>query len=224
MQKMLAGVFALMLAIGSAAGLAAAEGSVPGAAAPAPAGLQAATATRVIDGDTVVLESGERVRLLGIDAPERGEAGAAAATAQLWAFLQEAERHARGRFPDPAQGHPGEAVGDGAPPAEGLRAPLWLRFEGRRRDRYRRLLAYLIRADGACLNAALVRRGVVRVLRRYPFQGMEEFLRLEAEAQAERVGLWRDAEPSPQPRRSAAGSRLLARGQPSRRSVPAALK
>lgn len=28
---------------------------------------------RVIDGDTLVLENGERVRLLGIDTPERGE-------------------------------------------------------------------------------------------------------------------------------------------------------
>lgn len=32
-----------------------------------------ATVTRVIDGDTVVLANGERVRLLGIDTPERGE-------------------------------------------------------------------------------------------------------------------------------------------------------
>lgn len=224
MQKVLAAVFALMLAIGSTVGLAAAEGSAPGAAAPALTGLQAATVTRVIDGDTVVLESGERVRLLGIDAPERGETGAAAATAQLRAFVQEAEHHAPDRFPDSAQGHPEEGVRDGTLRAGELRAPLWLRFEGRRRDRYRRLLAYLIRADGVCLNAALVRRGVVRVLRRYPFQGMEEFLRLEGAAQAERVGLWRDAEPSPQPRRSAAGSRLPARSQRSPRSVPAALK
>ncbi len=28
---------------------------------------------KVIDGDTIVIESGERVRLLGIDAPEKGE-------------------------------------------------------------------------------------------------------------------------------------------------------
>lgn len=31
------------------------------------------TVTRVIDGDTFVLENGERVRLIGIDTPERGE-------------------------------------------------------------------------------------------------------------------------------------------------------
>ena len=32
-----------------------------------------ATVARVIDGDTIVLETGERVRLLGIDTPERDE-------------------------------------------------------------------------------------------------------------------------------------------------------
>lgn len=34
----------------------------------------------VIDGDTIVLEGGERVRLLGIDTPERGECFAAEAS------------------------------------------------------------------------------------------------------------------------------------------------
>ena len=36
--------------------------------------------SRVIDGDTIVLASGERVRLIGLDAPEIGEPGADEAT------------------------------------------------------------------------------------------------------------------------------------------------
>ena len=53
------------------------------AAAPAPiaAGLTEAVVERVIDGDTIVLVGGERVRFIGIDAPEIGEPGAAEATA-----------------------------------------------------------------------------------------------------------------------------------------------
>jgi micrococcal nuclease len=50
---------------------------------PAPANnppLTEAFVTRVIDGDTIVLSSGERVRLIGIDAPEIGEPGADEAT------------------------------------------------------------------------------------------------------------------------------------------------
>lgn len=35
--------------------------------------FEEATIVRVIDGDTVVLDNGERVRLLGIDTPERGQ-------------------------------------------------------------------------------------------------------------------------------------------------------
>ena len=40
----------------------------------------------VIDGDTLDLDNGERVRLAGIDAPERGDCGADAATATLTAL------------------------------------------------------------------------------------------------------------------------------------------
>ena len=47
------------------------------------AGCGGERVARVIDGDTLVLDSGERVRLLGIDAPERGEPGADAATSAL---------------------------------------------------------------------------------------------------------------------------------------------
>ena len=35
--------------------------------------IEKETVARVIDGDTFVLENGERVRLIGIDTPERGE-------------------------------------------------------------------------------------------------------------------------------------------------------
>lgn len=42
--------------------------------------LTSATVQRVIDGDTFVLTNGERVRFIGIDAPEIGEPGAATAT------------------------------------------------------------------------------------------------------------------------------------------------
>ncbi|MCL2381233.1 MAG: thermonuclease family protein [Treponema sp.] len=43
-------------------------------------GLTQATVLRVIDGDTIELAGGERVRFIGIDAPETGEPGADEAT------------------------------------------------------------------------------------------------------------------------------------------------
>ena len=39
-----------------------------------------AVVTQVVDGDTVVIDSGERVRLIGVDTPERGTCGYHAAT------------------------------------------------------------------------------------------------------------------------------------------------
>lgn len=42
--------------------------------------LTVATVQRVIDGDTIVLTTGERVRFIGVDAPEIGEPGADEAT------------------------------------------------------------------------------------------------------------------------------------------------
>lgn len=43
--------------------------------------LTEARVTRVVDGDTIVLYTGERVRLIGVDAPEVGDPGGAEATA-----------------------------------------------------------------------------------------------------------------------------------------------
>ena len=43
--------------------------------------LTPATVTRIIDGDTIELSTGERVRFIGVDTPERGEPGADEATA-----------------------------------------------------------------------------------------------------------------------------------------------
>jgi len=43
-------------------------------------GFEIAIVERIVDGDTILLANGERVRLIGIDAPEIGEPGAIEAT------------------------------------------------------------------------------------------------------------------------------------------------
>lgn len=40
-----------------------------------PATVEAVKVTRVIDGDTIELENNQKVRLLGVDTPERGQCG-----------------------------------------------------------------------------------------------------------------------------------------------------
>jgi len=61
----------------------------------------------VIDGDTIELENGQRVRLIGIDTPERGKPGADAATQfvkgkvegkEVWLESDGADKDNFGRF------------------------------------------------------------------------------------------------------------------------------
>ena len=123
-----------------------------------------ALVARVIDGDTLVLDSGERVRLLLVDTPEitngkhdcYGEE-AAAFTASLVA------------------GRTVELTYDEAACA----------------DRYGRTLAY-VDARGVEVNAALVTRGYACLLFIAPGgeARREDFARDEAEARTERRGMW----------------------------------
>jgi micrococcal nuclease len=95
-----------------------------------PAEQRAAVVERIVDGDTLVVRGGARVRLVQIDAPEAGgECYAAASTREL-------ARLAR----------PGTLVVLDADP----------RLD--RVDRYGRLLRY-VRSGGRNLNVELVRRG-----------------------------------------------------------------
>jgi len=89
-----------------------------------------ATVERIVDGDTLVVRGGQRVRLVQIDSPEAGgECYAEAATREL------------GRLARP-----------------GLRIALELDPRLDRVDRYGRLLRY-VHADGTNVNVELVRRG-----------------------------------------------------------------
>ena len=54
--------------------------TIDSTANPATGAITEAVVERVIDGDTIVLQTGERVRFIGIDAPEIGDPGADEAT------------------------------------------------------------------------------------------------------------------------------------------------
>jgi micrococcal nuclease len=119
----------------------------------------------VFDGDTVLLESGERVRYLGIDAPEVA--------------------HKRKR---------GDCYGDQARAANSnwvLHQTVRLEYDRETRDGYGRLLAYVWLADGACINAALLRGGFAWLMD--PPMGLKrhhEFLEAQREALSVRRGMW----------------------------------
>jgi micrococcal nuclease len=137
----------------------------------------------VVDGDTLVLSGGDRVRLIGVDTPETKHPGKPPEP-----FGQEAYEFTRNMV-------------------EGRQVQL--RFDPREsKDRYGRTLAYVY-VDGEFINEALVRAGLARALTHYPFSPeMKELFRsAEASARAERLGIWslpESAEPGrgPNQRRS----------------------
>ena len=130
---------------------------------------EAAFVTRVIDGDTLdVSISGrtERVRLLGIDAPELSHEGAPGEP-----FAREATAFAR-RL------------------ARGQRVTLSQEPGHVDRDRYGRLLRYVTLTDGRCLNVLLVCEGYARLFARDRLARGDELRACEKEARAGGRGLW----------------------------------
>jgi micrococcal nuclease len=132
---------------------------------------RATLVAHVLDGDTLVLATGERVRLIGVDAPEI--AGLRRLAPQP--FGPEAAAFAR-RL------------------AEGRR--IRLEFDLERRDKYGRTLAYVFVGD-LDLNAEMIREGYAVAYRQFPHRRYDEFLALEAEARRARRGLWAPSGPRP---------------------------
>jgi micrococcal nuclease len=122
---------------------------------------------RVVDGDTIVVRLDgrrERVRYIGIDAPE-----------------------------SVAPGRPVECYGHAAA-AENRRLVngrnVALTTDAERRDRFGRLLAY-VRVEGRLVNAELVRRGFATTLEIAPnLRHAPQLRTLEREARRARRGLW----------------------------------
>lgn len=125
------------------------------------------TVREVVDGDTIVVDGGRTIRLIGVDTPETRDPSTA-----VECFGPEASAYTKDLLP------PGtlvRLVGDTEP-----------------LDAYERTLAYVHRAaDGLFVNAALVRDGYAEPLSIPPNDTFSAGLDvLAAEARAEGRGLW----------------------------------
>lgn len=116
----------------------------------------------VYDGDTIILENGKRIRLLGINTPEiesrlrSEEPGGAAAKQWLQKKLQD--------------------------------KPVYLEFDQVRRDKYNRLLAHVFLSNGEHVNLALLQNGLAAVSI-IPPNGRYSDKLIQAQQQAEQSGL-----------------------------------
>ncbi len=66
-----------------------------------------------------------------------------------------------------------------------------LEYDRERQDKYGRTLAYVYLEDGTFLNAEIIRQGYGFAYTQFPFKYLEEFRKLEREAQEAGRGLWR---------------------------------
>ena len=134
---------------------------------------------RAVDGDTLLLETGERVRLIGIDTPEMHESNKlyrdAQRTKQDITTIQKLGRRSY-EFTKNL--------------VEGKRVSM--EFDVEKYDKYKRLLAYVYLKDGTFVNAEIVKQGYASLMTFPPnVKYVDLFLKLYREARDNRRGLWK---------------------------------
>jgi micrococcal nuclease len=132
----------------------------------------------IYDGDTVMVDGVGKVRLLGIDTPEK-EASERDRTFRRAGITPRPLRHGAKRATDfLIRNATGQVV--------------TLTFDREQKDRYGRTLAYVTLPDGRMLNRELIKAGWALVYRRFDFRFKDDFLRVEAAARDAGRGLWAD--------------------------------
>lgn len=164
-MRRLGAVLTLLLLAGACAGREPQPAPSP-ATATLPAGVDVEV-RKVVDGDTLEVTGGVRVRLIGVDTPET-----VAEDRPVGCFGKEASRFTASVVPP---GTPVRLVGD-----------------AEQRDRFGRLLAYVYRqADALFVNAELLRRGFAQLLTIPPnIAHTDEFAALARQAREGSQGLW----------------------------------
>lgn len=130
----------------------------------------------IYDGDSIEVAGVGTVRLLGIDAPEY-KPSQRDRYYQRWGIAPYTLRHinqeGKAYLIDSVKGK-----------------IVALETEGKKRDRYNRLLAYVTLPDGRLLNGLLLEKGYAVVYRRFDFERKPEFLKIEGLSRNKRQGLW----------------------------------
>lgn len=134
---------------------------------------------RVVDGDTLVLENNERVRLIGIDTPEMHESVKLNRDAQRSGQdVESIKQLGRQSYEFTKQLVEGKKVR--------------LEFDVERYDRYKRILAYVYLEDGTFVNAKIIEEGYASVMTYPPnVKYADLFVKLYREARQNQRGLWK---------------------------------
>jgi micrococcal nuclease len=135
---------------------------------------------RAVDGDTLKLANNERVRLIGIDTPEMHE------SEKLYRDSRKSGQDAK---TIQALGRRSYAFTKSLVEGKTVR----LEFDVEKRDKYKRLLAYVYLPDGTFVNAEIVKQGYASLMTYPPnVKYADEFRRLYQQAREQRSGLWKE--------------------------------
>ncbi len=123
--------------------------------------------TYVIDGDTIIVfinGKKEKVRLIGVDAPETDGP------------------YTKEEFFGRESSDFTKKITEGK--------KVRLEYDWQKRDKYRRLLAYVYFEDGTFLNAEIIKQGYATAYTKFKFKYHKDFKRYEQEAKVNKRGLW----------------------------------
>jgi len=133
---------------------------------------------RVVDGDTLKLSGGERVRLIGVDTPE---------VHYSEKLLRDAKRQGKDIKTIQGLGRKASAFTKDLCGGKKVR----LEFDVEKRDKYGRLLAYVYLEDGTFVNARIMEEGYGQVMTIPPnVKYADRFIELQRQARDGRKGLW----------------------------------
>jgi micrococcal nuclease len=119
----------------------------------------------VYDGDSILLNSGEKVRYLDIDTPEIDHSGGKSQ------FMAHAARELNVKLVSNSR--------------------IRMEYNRKRLDRHGRVLAYVFLEDGRMVNAILLRRGLAHLMLKKPrFKYFSFLLRCQRQAMEKRIGIW----------------------------------
>ena len=134
---------------------------------------------KVVDGDTFKMSDGSKVRLIGIDTPEKYDSDKLNRESDMTGRDKETIK----KLGEAASEYVRKLV-------EGKRVTLVRESGYEDKDKYNRLLRYVYLEDGTFVNARIIEDGYANVYNAAQVSKIKEFKRLEREARENKRGLW----------------------------------
>lgn len=138
---------------------------------------------RVIDGDTFELENKERVRMLGIDTPEKFQSNK---------LDRDVERSGQDKKTIQRLGALASDYTKSL--IDGKQVVLIPEPNYEDKDKYGRLLRYVYLEDGTFINKKIVEEGYANAYRQYPVSKLNELIQAEKDARENHRGMWGEVE------------------------------